>query len=131
MRFKTQMVPPPAEVPVDQIAETLGLLPGLRAEKDRSGGRCGNCHQFRTDAWLIWVPDTASLSDSAQSISEQCRMNAFNGHSSGWCLQCARGLGMGKEGAPDDTIQPAPPKPRRSLLRRLWDAFGETGKGKP
>lgn len=31
--------------------------------------------------------------DSAKTVTEICRRNAFNGHFSKWCLSCALGLG--------------------------------------
>lgn len=34
MRFELEEVPPPAQVPVHQIAETLGLVEGLSAERN-------------------------------------------------------------------------------------------------
>jgi hypothetical protein len=108
MKFDLVEVPPPKEVPVDQISETLGLLPGLKAEKSEGGWRCAHCSCWQKDkGWMVWVPDSVRASDSAEAISDQCRRNAYNGCGSGWCLKCALALG----------------KPIRSGLRGLLSIF--------
>jgi hypothetical protein len=94
MKYRFEEVPPPKDVPVHQIAETLGLLPGLRADRSMSNFRCSNCSTYQmTGSWLVWVPDGVMSADSAEVIAEQCRQNAYNGHHSGWCIECAKKLG--------------------------------------
>lgn len=85
-------VPPPAKAPVDEIAALLGLCSGLRAERN-SQYRCASCSKMQPDgSWLIWVSDSVRRGDPAWSVTEAARRNAFNGHSSGWCLACAQSL---------------------------------------
>ena len=73
MKLEVHEVPSPNEVPVDQISETLGLLPGLKAEKRGGGWRCAHCGNYQKDdqGWLVWVPDSVRASDSAEAISDQ------------------------------------------------------------
>ena len=109
MKFTMTEVPPPKEVPVHQIAETIGLLPGLTAHKDSGGWRCDNCGRMQAgkSVWIVWVPDGVSITDSAENISEACRQSAYNGSGSGWCLKCAKALGH----------------PTMSVVRRLMGAL--------
>lgn len=94
MKLEMREVPPPQVVPIDQISETLGLLPGLRAEKSDGGWRCDHCNGYQRErGWLVWVPDNIRSTDSAADISDQCRRSAYNGCGSGWCLKCALALG--------------------------------------
>lgn len=107
MKLEFVEVPPPKVVPVDQFSETMGLLPGLKAEKGHEGYRCANCGVYQKGPWMVWVPDSVRPSDSAEAISDQCRRNAYNGCGSGWCLKCAKALG----------------KPVRSLARSILGMF--------
>src|SRR4051812_25106999 len=95
MNLQFTEVPPPKEVPVQQEAENLGLLAGLRVDDRSSGGwRCSNCSEYQKDgAKLIWVPDSVNYADSAEAIKDICRRSAYNGCGSGWCLSCAKQLG--------------------------------------
>jgi hypothetical protein len=88
LRF--EQVPPPKEAPIQDIAETLGLCAGLRAERSSHQYRCSECHRMQPNgSWLVWVPDSVRRGDPAWSVTEACRTNAFNGTGSGWCLSCA------------------------------------------
>ena len=104
MMLQFEEVPPPSKVPVQQEAERLGLLPGLRVDSDRAGGwRCAHCGTYQLNgAQLVWVPDSVNYADSAEAIREICRRSAYNGCGSGWCLSCAKKLG------------------RRSILNRIF-----------
>jgi hypothetical protein len=95
IKFTAAQTPPPKEVPVQEIAETLGLVAGLRAEKKRGGWRCGHCSEYQVgdNVWQVWVPDTVRIGDSAAAVSDQCRRYARNGDFTGWCLKCAKSLG--------------------------------------
>lgn len=89
--------PPPKEVSIQPLAESLNLLPGFRAEVQQSGGwRCGHCREYQLDeAMIVWIPDSVLSNwgtDNAEAIIEQCRRIAFNGTSSGICLNCAQFL---------------------------------------
>ena len=98
-------VPPPKKVVPDDVGEKLGLLPGLRAKRD-SGGRCSECGCWRSDGdWLVWVPDSVEMRDSESEVIEQIRVNTYNGHFSGWCLDCAKKLG-GKASSLPLEVQP-------------------------
>jgi hypothetical protein len=127
MNIRMQETPPPKEIPVDEAAQCLGLIAGLRAEQDHHGGRCANCHTYEVGPrWLIWVPDSVQLGDSVAAISDQCRCNAFNGYFSGWCLKCAKRLGHSPyadgvkfQERPDDGMIPKITVKPRSFLRKL------------
>lgn len=84
-------VPPPEEAPVQATAESFGLVAGLSVRDNMGGGwRCSCCSKMQTaDALLVMVPDSVRRGDSAESVTEACRINAWNGHHSGWCLDCA------------------------------------------
>lgn len=85
---------PPAEVPVDEKARSLGLVDGLRAEESERPYRCDPCNQMQpAGSVIVWVPRGVLPSDPEWSIKETGRENAFNGHWSGWCLGCAKKLG--------------------------------------
>lgn len=90
-----QIVPPPSAAPHHDGSEELGILPCLRANRDDRGGwRCSHCREMqKPGTYLVWVPDNTHISESAESITEASRQGAYNGHSSGWCLSCARKLG--------------------------------------
>lgn len=82
--------PPPKKAPVQDIAETLGLCAGLRAERRSDQWRCANCSKMQpVNSWLVWVPDSVRCGDEEWAVVEECRRNAYNGHNSGWCLKCA------------------------------------------
>ena len=89
-------VPPPKVTPVDPVAFELGLLPGLRARKHDQSFRCSGCHKLRS-GWLVWVPDGVRRGDDPAEVSEMCRLNARNGHSSAWCLDCSQRLSGGQD----------------------------------
>ncbi len=103
MNFQFELVPPPARAPVDEIAETLGLHPGLRVERGIYGGgwRCCHCDIMqKPDAWLVWVPDSVRMGDPGWSVIDAGRRNAYNGSGGGWCLRCAQKLCGSPIGAP-------------------------------
>lgn len=112
MKVEMKEVLPPKIVPIEQIAETLGLVAGLRAQKGTGGWRCSHCNAYQTAelSWTVWVPDSVNASDSAEAIADQCRRNAYNGCSSAWCLKCAKALGH----------------PIHSVARALFGLFSRT-----
>lgn len=76
-------VPPPGAAPVDAAASKLGLVPGLRAELQPDSFRCSNCSRFVVKPIAgVWVPDSVSIWDGTEGVTEQCRLNARNGHHS-------------------------------------------------
>lgn len=87
-------VPPPDAAPVQDLADTLGLAPGLRVEEDWGQFRCACCKRMQPrGSYLVWVPDGVERGDPAWSVTEECRRSAFNGSGSGWCLGCAKRIG--------------------------------------
>jgi hypothetical protein len=91
MELRFEQVEPPSTAPLDDNAEDLLLLPGLRAEPRDRQFRCAACSRMQpTGSWLVWVPDGVRKTDPAWSVTEACRLSAFNGHGSGWCLKCAQ-----------------------------------------
>jgi hypothetical protein len=83
-------VDPPDHAPVHEIAETLGVVDGPRAERSDSQYRCTTCSKMQLKgSWMIWVPDGVQEGDCEESIIEAARENAYNGMFSGWCLKCA------------------------------------------
>jgi hypothetical protein len=84
-------VPPPAQAPVDPVAAGQGLATGLKWER-LSGGRsrcaCCGC-DIPSGGVIVWVPDGVHRTMTEAQVTELCRLNALNGHWSGWCLQCA------------------------------------------
>lgn len=99
-------VPPPATVPVDQVADTLGLCHGLRATRTDDQYRCACCREMRPpESWIVWVPDGVLKGDPEWSVTESSRRNAYNGHHSGWCLECAKQF--------TKTVAAAPVPPKR------------------
>lgn len=93
-------VPPPPETPIQPEADALGLAPGLRVERSRSMGRCGQCREWQFENSLtVWVPDQLRMGDPVEAVTEICRQNAYNGQFSSWCLECALKL-SGKKAAP-------------------------------
>lgn len=112
-------VPPPAIAPIDQSAEELLLVPGLRAERRSSQFRCASCDKMSPNgSWLVWVPDSVRKGDPAWSVSESCRQGAFNGSGSGWCLKCAQPFSA-------VTVPPLPQGAggRLSWWARLWSVL--------
>lgn len=95
MEFKFEEVPPPETVPVQDRAQRLGLLDGLRAEDREGGWRCSSCNKYQTGdkTLMVWVPDNVKRTDSTEEIKDMCRRSAYNGTSSGWCVSCAKKLG--------------------------------------
>jgi hypothetical protein len=87
-------VPPPAAAPVQPRAKELGLLDGLHAHETDHPYRCGWCSQMQPSGSLqVWVPDGVRRGDPSWSVKEAARRGAYNGHSTAWCLKCARKLG--------------------------------------
>jgi hypothetical protein len=85
-----EQVPPPKEVPWNEIGETLGLCKGLKPEKRQDQFRCCNCLKMQhSGSWLVWVPDSVMPGDPVWSIEEAARLNSHNGSHGGWCLACA------------------------------------------
>jgi hypothetical protein len=88
-------VPPPEDVPIQDRAAELGLIPGLRVEASRHGQwRCCECGQMqRPGSDQVWVADGVRMGDEPWSVSESARAVAYNGGSSAWCMACAKKLG--------------------------------------
>jgi hypothetical protein len=99
-------VPPPAQAPVCDTANALGLAVGLRAERANWGQwRCACCHKMQpNESWQVWVPDSVRKHDPIWSVTEAARENAYNGHLSAWCLKCA---------------------PKQPFVQRVFGASGE------
>lgn len=94
MEIKFRQVPPPDRAPLHKKGEELGLVRGLRPEVSDHQFRCAECHRMQPrDSVMVWVPDGIRIGDPAWSVEESCRVSAFNGGSSGWCLKCARQAG--------------------------------------
>lgn len=122
MQFSFTEVPPPTVAPVHQIAETLGLCDGLRAERNTHQYRCGQCHQMQQNgAWGVWVPDGVRVGDPSWSVTESARRNAYNGTFTTWCLDCALRLSPPKA-APIAPLVAPPGGPYAfgAALARLW-----------
>lgn len=118
MKGEFVQVPPPAKAPVYSRAQELGLLPWLSVEKPKGYPfRCSNCNEMQSGAEeSVWVPDFTRMGESAASIEQAARANAFNGHLSGWCIPCVRKLTRksGYRPAPElGAPAAAPPRPRR------------------
>lgn len=95
MEWKMEQVPPPAEVNEQPTAASLGLVRGLRVEKNYSQYRCANCSKMQPNgSILVWVSDGIRTSDPGWAITENERAKAYNGSGSGWCLRCAQRLGQ-------------------------------------
>lgn len=93
MRATMREVPPPDVVPIDATAEALGLCRGIKVEKSSSQFRCSNCNKMQPGGSLFaWVADGVKIGDYRWSIEENERLNAYNGHGSGWCLRCVQRL---------------------------------------
>jgi hypothetical protein len=81
---------PPKKVPAQGMAYDLGLCDGLRVELSDHQYRCSNCNVMqKPNSLMVWVPDNVKSGDPEWSISEQCRINAYNGDHSAWCMKCA------------------------------------------
>lgn len=90
-QFTMVPVPPPQSPPIQDLADELMLLPGLRAvEKSKPFG-CSCCHGLKT-GHMVWVPDGIRKGDDPALVTEICRIAAYNGSWSGWCLKCAQAL---------------------------------------
>lgn len=116
--WKFEPVPPPAKAPVQELAESLGVCVGLRVEKSLGGQwRCACCSRMQpAGTWLVWVPDSVRRGDPSWSVTEAARVNAFNGHSSGWCLSCAP-----KTPRPElSSLSLLPPLAKAGFLSRLF-----------
>lgn len=114
-------VPPPAKAPVQDIAETLGLCAGLKAERSRSQYRCAACDKMQPGStWLVWVPDSVMITDPVWSVIEAGRLNARNGSHSGWCLSCALKVsGKKPQPKPALAVDIAPQMRRRTFWDRI------------
>jgi hypothetical protein len=87
-------IPPPEEEPACQFGETLGLLRGLRALKFDERFSCPCCSKRRApNSWAVMVPDGIRISTPASAVIETCRLTAYNGTFSMWCLDCAKKIG--------------------------------------
>ena len=87
-------VPPPAKAPIEKSAGKYNLLPSLKAETSDHQFRCDNCNRMQPlGSVMVWVPDGTMPWDPDWSVTERCRLNAYNGNASGWCLNCAKKLG--------------------------------------
>ena len=90
MNITLEPVPPPKEALIEQIAETIGLVRGLRVEKNRSACRCGICSAWiRIGEALVWIPDFIGHDAPHEAITEAARKMAYNGMWSGCCVKCA------------------------------------------
>jgi hypothetical protein len=90
VKLELTMVPPPTVAPAHDDAVKLGLVRGLLAERADSMCHCNNCGSWiRAGEWEVWVPDGIQQRDPAWAVEEQCRINAYNGSFSMWCLKCA------------------------------------------
>lgn len=91
VHFSFQEVPPPKDAPLQTEAEDLGLVKGLRVEESRHGQwRCCECSAMQPSGSLqVWVPDGVRKRDPDWSVTEACRVNAWNGSHSAWCVRCA------------------------------------------
>jgi hypothetical protein len=87
-------VAPPDSAPVHSSAVKYGILDCLSVLEDADMFRCCQCGRMQpSGSPLVWVPDRIQLGDDLAIIKEIGRREAYNGHSSGWCLNCARRLG--------------------------------------
>ena len=120
MSMTFEPVPPPDRVPVNKIAESLGLLPGLRPEKNSDSSQCNICGEVQPiGSWRVWVPDSVSIGDSAASVIETCRQSYYNGHSGAWCLKCALKLGRTEVGNMNDLEKQLSQLATKDDLRRM------------
>jgi hypothetical protein len=102
-------VPPPEQAPTDELGEAYGLPKGLHFDSTGDEWRCASCSVMqKPDSPLVWVPDGVRRGDPEWSVTESARRNAYNGHSSGWCLKCAQ------------TLKEKPPSPVASKPRSFW-----------
>jgi len=94
MNVQFQQVPPPEEAPEQPTATALGLHRGLKVERQTRGAfRCANCDKMQPNGSLmVWVADGTRIGDPGWAVTENERMNAYNGCGSGWCLHCAQRL---------------------------------------
>lgn len=81
---------PPAEAPVQELAASMGLIDGLRAQRTDREFCCASCFKMSVQGWQVWVPDRVRREDAPASVTEQCRRRAFNGSFSAWCVSCAQ-----------------------------------------
>lgn len=100
------------------------LCKGLKARRSNSSYRCSSCSQMQpAGALMVWVPDSVQRGDPAWSVTDACERNALNGHSSGWCVRCARSLGRSMVstliGAPCDLCTLDSRKRARRILALL------------
>lgn len=87
-------VAPPTKAPSHPKAIELGLLDCLTVRNATSSHKCGRCAgDVIEGSPSVWVPDGVSLAHSREAIIEQCRLTAYNGHSTSWCVKCAKKLG--------------------------------------
>ena len=128
--FRLVPVQPPKDVPIQALAAERGLVPGLRVETARAIFCCGGCREMRpAGSESVWIPDGVRLSDPAWAIAEQCRLSAFNGNFSLYCIGCAPKLETPpiRSLATAETRAPAPQAPtsqpageRIGVLRQWW-----------
>lgn len=115
--FSLDPFPPPDKAPIDELATCYGLVPGLGVQMAELQFRCQACKQMQlAETPVVWVPQGSRVGDPAWSITENCRLSAYNGVWCGWCLPCAKSL------------SPEPPKPEKpnGLLSRIRAALHRT-----
>lgn len=110
-------VSPPDNVPAHSASEKYGVLRCLRVEEDRDMFRCSECGKMQSSgSAMVWVPDRIRLGDDPWAVREVARREAYNGHSSEWCLKCAKKLGSD---APKETTNETAPWWKRFANRYL------------
>jgi hypothetical protein len=93
MKFEATRVPPPNEAPVYDATQQ-GALRYLRIIKNAGPCRCACCGSYiGANQSMAWVPDFTRRSDTLEDLIEASRCSAFNGHHSGWCMDCASSVG--------------------------------------
>jgi len=89
--YRMEEVPPPMSAPVYARSAALGILSCLKAEESRYQYRCGCCNKMQpVRSYIVQVPDFVRSGDPEWSVIEACRINAYNGTSTGWCIKCAK-----------------------------------------
>jgi hypothetical protein len=93
MKFEATRVPPPNADPVYDAAQQ-GALRYLPISKNAGPCRCACCGSYiGANQSMAWVPGSTRRSDTLEALIEAARCSAFNGHHSGWCLNCASSIG--------------------------------------
>lgn len=95
---RLSQVPPPSNARIDPMANEMGLLDGIYvSERDawRSPFRCSCCRRMISGD-TVWVPESVSVGDDPDVITDCCRASIYNGSWSGWCAPCAKSLNGSK-----------------------------------